>query len=280
VSTTLEVVSEQHCFGGVQGFYKHESKACAGPMRFSVYIPPKAKSCAHLYYLAGLTCTEETFFAKAGAQRLAAELGIALITCDTSPRSVRVPGDDTSWDFGQSAGFYLDAIREPWRVAYAMETYVTEELRTLVEANFPVDPSRRGIFGHSMGGHGALTLALKHANLYRSVSAFAPIVAPSKVPWGEKAFSGYLGDDKSVWHAHDACELVRKHKRTSPILVDQGDADKFLQRELKPELFEAACKEAGQALTLRMQAGYDHSYYFIQSFVADHLDFHAKQLGT
>jgi S-formylglutathione hydrolase len=276
----LEIVSEQRCFGGVQGFYKHTSTACVSEMRFSVFVPPNAKACAHLYYLAGLTCNEETLFAKAGAQRVAAELGLVLIACDTSPRTVRVPGDDASWDFGQGAGFYLDATRAPWSVAYKMETYVTQELRAVVEANFPVDGSRRGIFGHSMGGHGALTLALKHRSLYRSVSAFAPIVAPSKVPWGQKAFTGYLGEDIFVWNAHDACELVRAvpQPRSGEILIDQGDADKFLTRELQPQLFAAACKSSGQALSLRMQAGYDHSYYFIQSFMADHLAFHAKQL--
>jgi S-formylglutathione hydrolase len=279
--SALETLSEQRCFGGVQGFYKHTSTACVSDMRFSVFVPPNARACAHLYYLAGLTCNEETLFAKAGAQRVAAELGLVLIACDTSPRTVRVPGDDASWDFGQGAGFYLDATRTPWSVAYKMETYVTQELRAVVEANFPVDGQRRGIFGHSMGGHGALTLALKHRALYRSVSAFAPIVAPSKVPWGQKAFAGYLGEDVSVWNAHDACELVRSapQPRTGEILIDQGDADKFLTRELQPQLFAEACKASGQVLSLRMQAGYDHSYYFIQSFMADHLAFHAKQLA-
>jgi S-formylglutathione hydrolase len=274
----METLSEQRAFGGVQGFYSHKSEQCAGTMKFSVYVPPNAKSCAHLYYLAGLTCSEETFAAKAGAQRLAAELGLILIACDTSPRAFRAAGDDASWDFGIGAGFYLDATEAPWSAAYRMASYVTEELRSVVEANFPVDASRRGIIGHSMGGHGALTLGLKRPELYRSISAFAPIVAPSQVPWGQKAFAGYLGNRAAAWRDHDACELVATRPRPDAILIDQGEADKFLARELQPELFEAACKSAGQPLELRRHAGYDHSYYFIQSFVGDHLRFHAKAL--
>jgi len=276
----MEKLSEQKCFGGTQGFYKHPSLACGGDMRFSVFVPDAAKSAnvPVLYFLAGLTCTEETFVAKGGAQRVASELGLVVVTTDTSPRSARYPGDDESWDFGVGAGFYLDATEEPWRATYRMETYVTQELRELVEANFPTDPGARGVFGHSMGGHGALTLALRYPNLYRSVSAFAPIVAPSRVPWGEKAFSRYLGNDRGAWKEHDACELVRRGALKREILIDQGTGDKFLERELRPELFEDACKASGQALTLRRHEGYDHSYYFIQTFIADHLKHHAKVL--
>lgn len=273
--------SEQRCFDGVQGFYEHQSDACGGPMRFAVYLPPAARErkVPALYYLAGLTCTEETFVIKAGAQRVAAELGLALVTCDTSPRTARYPGDDANWDFGQGAGFYLDATEAPWSGAYRMETYVTRELREAVEANFAVRDDVRGIFGHSMGGHGALTLALRHPGQYRSVSAFAPIVAPSQVPWGEKAFTGYLGADRSKWAEHDATELIKSGRRfDGKLLIDQGTADKFLERELRPEIFEAACKDAGQPLTLRRHEGYDHSYYFIATFVEDHLRHHAEAL--
>ena len=278
----METLSEQRAFGGVQGFYRHESRACAGPMRFSVYQPPQvtARKVPVLYFLAGLSCTEETFMAKAGAQRAAAELGLMLVTCDTSPRSTRYPGDDASWDFGVAAGFYLDATQAPWSAYYRLETYVVDELRTLVEASFPVLEGARGIFGHSMGGHGALTLALRHPELYRSVSAFAPIVAPSQVPWGQKAFSGYLGEDRAAWAGHDACELVAKHTLPFELLIDQGTADKFLTRELQPERFEAACARAGQRLCLRRHEGYDHSYYFIASFVAEHLAHHARAFSA
>lgn len=268
-------------FEGTQGFYKHRSTVCGGEMRFSVFVPDAAKDAPLpvVYFLAGLTCTEETFAAKSGAQRAASKLGLIVVTCDTSPRSARYPGDDEHWDFGQGAGFYVDATEAPWSDTYRMETYVTEELRTLVETHFPIATGARGIFGHSMGGHGALTLALKHPKLYKSVSAFAPIVAPSQVPWGEKAFARYLGDDRAKWREHDACELVRKTQLPSEILIDQGTSDKFLTRELRPELFEAACRDAGQALKLRRHEGFDHSYYFIQTFVKSHLKHHAKLLG-
>jgi S-formylglutathione hydrolase len=272
---------EHRAFGGTQGFYEHDSVACAGPMRFGVYLPPSAlhgDAVPALYYLAGLTCTEETFFAKAGAQRVAAELGLALVTCDTSPRAARFPGDDEHWDFGQGAGFYLDATEEPWSSAYRMETYVTQELRLAVEAGFPVRTDVRGVFGHSMGGHGALTLALRHPDLYASVSAFAPIVAPSQVPWGEKAFSRYLGADRERWAEHDASQLVCSRRFASAPLVDQGTADKFLERELRTHLLLAACTAAGQPLDLRIQEGYDHSYYFIATFIEDHLRHHAAAL--
>jgi S-formylglutathione hydrolase len=250
-------------------------------MRFGVFVPEEASRARRpaLYYLAGLECNEQTFAMKAGAQRVAAQLGLVLVTCDTSPRGARFPGDDASWDFGQSASFYLDATREPWRQAYRMETYVTRELPAVVEATFPVVPEARGIFGHSMGGHGALVLALRNPERYRSVSALAPIVAPSRVPWGRKAFAGYLGPDEAGWAAYDACALVRARPLPIPLLVDQGMADKFLDVQLKPELFEAACAEAGQRLQLRRHAGYDHSYYFVASFVGEHLAHHARALA-
>ncbi len=279
---TVTTRSEQAAFGGVQGFYEHASEECGGPMRFAVYQPPAAlrgERVPVLYYLAGLTCTEETFVIKAGAQRVAAELGLAIVTMDTSPRAARHPGDDASWDFGQGAGFYLDATEAPWSASYRMHAYVTRELRELVEARFPLDGARRGVFGHSMGGHGALVLALRHPDLYRSVSAFAPIVAPSRVPWGEKAFTGYLGPGRARWREWDACELVATARFASAPLVDQGLADKFLERELRPELFEEACRAAGQPITVRRHEGYDHSYYFLATFVEAHLRHHDAALG-
>jgi S-formylglutathione hydrolase len=277
----LETLSEQRCFEGVQGFYRHASTAVGGPMRFGVFVPPDATRAPRpaVYYLAGLECNEQTFAMKAGAQRAAAQLGLVLVTCDTSPRAARYPGDDASWDFGQSASFYLDATQAPWRETYRMETYVTRELPGVVEANFPVLPDARGLFGHSMGGHGALTLALRNPDRYRSVSAFAPVVAPSQVPWGRKAFAGYLGPDEAAWATYDACALVRARPLPIPLLIDQGTADKFLDTQLKPELFEAVCAESGQSLQLRRRAGYDHSYYFISTFVADHLAHHARALA-
>ena len=277
----METISEQACFGGTQGFYKHESKVVGGPMRFAVYKPPQAArgKVPVVTYLAGLTCTEETFTIKAGAQRIAAELGLMLVMPDTSPRAARVPGDDASWDFGVGAGFYVDATAEPWKQAYRMYTYVTSELRALIDASFPARADRQGIFGHSMGGHGALVLGLRNPDKYRTVSAFAPIVAPMRCPWGQKAFSGYLGPDQASWRDYDASELVRHHRVSGTILIDQGIADKFLNDQLKPELFEMACKHAGQALTLRRHEGYDHRYYFIQTFVEDHLKHHAAGLA-
>jgi S-formylglutathione hydrolase len=278
----LTVRSEHRCFDGFQGFYEHPSVACAGPMRFGVYLPPRAIAGASvpvLYFLAGLSCTEETFIAKAGAQRIAAELGLALVTCDTSPRAARFPGDDEHWDFGQGAGFYVDATQAPWCDAYRMYTYVTEELPTLVEAEFPVRSDARGIFGHSMGGHGALVAALRQPGRYRSVSAFAPIVAPGRVPWGEKAFTRYLGPERSTWAAYDATSLIEQGAQYDGILlIDQGTSDKFLPRELRPDLFEAACNKAGQPLEIRRFTGYDHSYFFISTFVEDHLRHHADIL--
>lgn len=279
----IKVISEHVAFAGKQGFYEATSAACGGPMRFSVFLPPRAlagEKVPAVYYLAGLTCDEGHLPTKGGGQRIAAELGLALVACDTSPRTARYPGDDESWDFGRGAGFYLDATEAPWSATYRMETHVTEELRTWVERTFPVRADRRGIFGHSMGGHGALVLALRHPSLYASVSAFAPIVAPSRVPWGEKAFSRYLGEDRARWAEHDACALVSRGRLPFELLVDQGLADKFLERELRPELFEEACRAAGQALRLRRHDGYDHSYYFIATFMEDHLRHHARALLT
>jgi S-formylglutathione hydrolase len=277
----LETLSEQRCHGGVQGFYRHHSDVCAGPMRLAVYQPPQAavQPCPVLYFLAGLTCSEETATIKAGAQRLAAEYGLVLVMPDTSSRGTGIDGATGDWEFGEGAGFYVDATEAPWSSRFRMHSYVVNELPALIAAHFPVDASRSGIFGHSMGGHGALTIALKHPQRYQSVSAFAPIVAPSQVPWGDKALSRYLGVDRQTWANYDACELVRRQTFPGTILIDQGDADQFLQTQLKPELFDQACAEAGQALLLRRQPGYDHSYYFIASFIDDHLRHHAEALG-
>jgi S-formylglutathione hydrolase len=281
VIASLTVRSQQRAWGGVQGFYQHESSAVGGPMRFGVYLPPAAQSGAKVpavYYLAGLTCNEETFVIKAGAQRAASALGLAIVTCDTSPRGARFRGDDESWDFGQGAGFYVDATEEPWSSAYRMYSYVTRELVDVVEAHLPVAPGARGIFGHSMGGHGALVAALREGDRYRSASAFAPVVAPSQVPWGQKAFAGYLGPDRAAWLAYDAAELVRSHRFEGTLLVDQGTSDAFLERELRPEIFRDACGAAGQPLDLRLRDGYDHSYYFVSTFVEEHRRHHAAAL--
>ena len=281
--TAIETVSEQRCFGGIQGFYSHVSEACGGPMRFAVYMPPAAEQgpVPVLWYLAGLTCTAETFTIKAGAQRLAAELGLALVMPDTSPRDTGLPGATGDWEFGEGAGFYLDATEAPWNGRFRMYSYVVDELPRLLAARFRLDMGRQGIFGHSMGGHGALTIALRNPHRYRSVSAFAPIVAPSRVPWGEKAFPRYLGEDRKAWERHDATALVKGGARfDGTILIDQGEADGFLVTQLQPQRFEAACEDAGQPLELRMRPGYDHSYYFIQTFVEDHLRHHAKALAA
>ena len=282
-SVSLELLSEHACFGGVQRFYQHASSVIGLPMKFSVYLPPQAAQAKvpALLFLAGLTCTDETFMAKAGAQRLAAELGLALIAPDTSPRGAGVLGEAESWDFGVGAGFYLDATQAPWSQHYRMESYITAELLPLLAGSLPIDAGRLGIFGHSMGGHGALTLALMHPGLFKSVSAFAPICAPTQCPWGRKAFAGYLGADTATWAAHDATALMGERSTASypaGILIDQGLADKFLPTQLHPHLFEAACAKAGQPLTLRQHAGYDHGYYFISTFMADHLAHHAQTL--
>jgi len=277
----LELLSEHACFGGVQRFFRHASSAIGLPMRFSVFIPPHAEGerLPALFYLAGLTCNEETFMTKAGAQRTAAEEGIILIAPDTSPRGANVPGEAQAWDFGVGAGFYLDATEGPWAQHYRMESYL-HELRALVLDQSPVDGARIGIFGHSMGGHGALTLALRRPDLFRTVSAFAPIAAPMRCPWGKKAFTGYLGTDESTWAQHDASALMAHSRTPFPggILIDQGLSDKFLAEQLYPEAFEEACAQAQQPLTLRRHEGYDHGYYFIATFMADHLRWHAQQL--
>lgn len=280
----IETIGEHGCFGGVQGFYSHASTSIGLPMRFAVYQPPQAKlgPVPVLFFLAGLTATEETFMMKAGAQRLAAEYGLMLVSTDTSPRNTGIEGADKDWDFGHGAGFYLDATEAPWRKHFQMETWVATELRELILSKFPAREDRVGIFGHSMGGHGALTLALRHPEIYRSVSAFAPISAPTQCPWGEKAFTKYLSADREIWKQHDASELMRQRQAPFPngVLIDQGLSDKFFeQKQLLPEAFEAACQQAGQPLTLRRHAGYDHGYYFIATFMADHLAFHCANLG-
>ncbi len=278
---SVEIISEHGCFGGVQGFYRMASAACGGPMRFAVFQPPQARAgrVPALYFLAGLTCSEETATVKAGAQRVAAELGLMLVMPDTSPRDTGFEGATGDWEFGEAAGFYLDATQAPWSSRFRMETHVVHELPAVVAEHFLVDASRTGITGHSMGGHGALTLALRHPDKYRSLSAVAPIVAPSQVPWGQKAFARYLGENHRAWAEHDACELVRRRPFGGRIRVDQGLDDKFLASQLQPERFEAACAEAGQALDLRRHAGYDHGYYFVASVIEDHLRHHAAQLA-
>jgi S-formylglutathione hydrolase len=283
---SFDVVSRHRCFGGTVGFYKHASTTNACTMKFSVYTPPQAErgKVPVVYYLAGLTCTEETFMIKAGAQRRAAELGLMLVAPDTSPRGVPLPGDSEAYDFGVGAGFYLDASQEPWSRHYRMYSYITSELPALIDGNFPVDTGRQGIFGHSMGGHGALSIGLKNpGGRFRSISAFAPIVAPKQVPWGQKAFTGYLGPDRGQWDDYDSTLLLKKVKdpeRRPPILIDQGLGDQFLEQQLRPHLFEEIAREIGYAVTLRRQPGYDHGYYFISTFIDDHLRHHARILNS
>lgn len=276
----FEVLSEKRCFGGVQGFYRYQSKACGVSIRFGLFRPNRSGHIPALMFLAGLTCSEETFAIKAGAQRLAAELGLAIVTPDTSPRETGIEGATGDWEFGEGAGFWLDATEAPFAGRFAMESVVTRELPMLLDAHFGIDVGRMGISGHSMGGHGALTLALRHPELYRSLSAFAPIVAPSQVPWGQKAFSRYLGADTALWREHDTTALIEDgHRFDGPILIDQGADDAFLAEQLRPELLQAACDAANQPLQLRLQAGYDHSYWFIQTFIEVHLRHHASMLG-
>ena len=277
----IETLSQHGCFGGTQGFHRTASAACGGPMRFGVYVPPQARDgrVPVLMFLAGLTCTEETAAMKAGMQRVAAELGMMIVTPDTSPRDTGIEGATGDWEFGEGAGFYLDATQAPWSARFRMETHVVHELPALLAEGFPADIGRLGVCGHSMGGHGALVLALRHPEVFGSVSAIAPIVAPSQVPWGRKAFARYLGDDREAWAAHDACQLVRTRADARPILIDQGLADRFLDEQLQPERFEAACAEAGRPLALRRHAGYDHGYYFIATVIADHLRHHAATLA-
>jgi len=280
----LSLIAEHRCFGGSQRFYLHDSQAVGMPMKFSVYLPPQAAQgrVPVLFYLAGLTCTEETFMIKAGAQRFAARHGLMLVAPDTSPRGAGIPGEDDDWDFGTGAGFYLDATQAPWSRHYRMYSYVVDELFGIATGELPGDPERAGIFGHSMGGHGALVLALRNPDRFRSVSAFAPVAAPMQCPWGQKAFGAYLGADRGAWSRYDATALMRETRQPFPkgILIDQGLADSFLETQLYPQAFEAACREAGQALELRRHEGYDHGYYFISSFIEDHLRFHAERLGA
>lgn len=275
--TTLE---EHRCFGGVQGFHEHVSASIGLPMRFGVYLPPQAAQgpCPLLYCLAGLTCNEQTFAIKAGAQQHAARHGLVLVTPDTSPRNTGIAGADADWDFGTAAGFYLDAVRQPYARHWRMESWLMQELPAMLAARFPVDLDRCGILGHSMGGHGAMTLALRHPGRFRSVSALAPICAPSEVPWGRKALAGYLGDDDAAWARHDAVRLVESGARAPHLLVDQGEEDQFLATQLRPERLDQACAGAGQPLTLRRHAGYDHGYFFIQTFIEEHLAHHAHGL--
>jgi S-formylglutathione hydrolase len=272
---------EQHAsFGGRQEVWQHASETLGCEMRFGLYLPPAAlrgERCPVLYWLSGLTCSEQNFITKAGAQAAAAQHGLIVVAPDTSPRGEGI-ADDPAYDLGQGAGFYLNATQPPWAPHYRMEDYVVHELPALVEAQFAAATARRGISGHSMGGHGALTLALRHPGRYASVSAFSPIVAPSQVPWGQKAFAAYLGDDRAAWAAHDAVALIAGAQERLPLLVDQGEADEFLATQLQPERLRAACSAAGHPLTLRLHAGYDHSYYFVASFIAEHIAHHAHAL--
>jgi S-formylglutathione hydrolase len=281
---TIETLSETSCFGGRIGFYQHTSSSNNCDMRFSVFVPPQAAQgkVPVLTFLSGLTCTEENFMVKSGAQRVAAMLGIMLVSPDTSPRGEGVPDDpDGDYDFGLAAGFYLNATQEPWSANYQMYDYITKELPPVIFDNFPGDPERHGLTGHSMGGHGALTIGLRNPDMFSSLSAFAPICTTLHSPWGQKALAYYLGDDKSTWQDYDACEVARRSggiKKFDRILVDQGADDPFLAEQLKPELLEAACKESGLPLELHIHQGYDHGYYFISTFVEEHLRFHAERL--
>lgn len=279
----VETLESHACFGGRLSFHRHPSAATGTDMRFGLYLPPAAtrgERVPALYYLAGLTCTEETFLIKAGAAGHAAAHNLALVAPDTSPRGLDLPGEHEAWDFGSGAGFYVDAAEAPWSAHYRMYSYVTDELPALVEREFPVDGARRGVFGHSMGGHGALVAALRLPGRYRSASAFAPIANPVAVPWGKKAFTRYLGPDEAGWAAWDASLLMRARPRPGTILVDQGLADQFLAEQLRPDALERAAASSGQALQLRRHEGYDHSYWFVQSFVADHLRHHAAALAA
>ncbi|MCZ2721509.1 S-formylglutathione hydrolase [Marinomonas sp. 15G1-11] len=275
----LELLSSVKAHGGWIKRYRHTSQSVKGDMVFAIYLPPQAEtqSVPVLYWLSGLTCNDENFTQKAGAHRMAAELGLAIVCPDTSPRGSDYPGEHESYDFGSAAGFYINACVEPYAQTYKMYDYVVSELPQLIEANFPVT-DKKSISGHSMGGHGALICALKNPGQYQSVSAFAPIVNPINCPWGEKAFTGYLGEDKATWKEWDATSLIEHAKERLPLLIDQGEADDFLVEQLKPEALEVACEQAGHPLTLRRQPGYDHSYFFISSFIDDHLEHHAKAL--
>lgn len=280
MNAMMERLERRACFHGWQEVHRHRSSAVDGEMRFAIYLPPQAETerVPVLYWLSGLTCTEQNFITKAGAQRYAAEHGVALVACDTSPRGDDV-ADDPAYDLGQGAGFYVNATTVPWSSHFRMYDYVAHELPALVEAHFPVT-KKRAISGHSMGGHGALTVALKNPGRYCSVSAFSPIVAPSQVPWGEKAFSAYLGSDRETWRAYDTTELVKTTNEKIPLLIEQGDADEFLHTQLKPELLQAAADAAGHPLELRMRPGYDHSYYFVASFIGEHVAYHAAAMAA
>jgi S-formylglutathione hydrolase len=276
----METVSEAKAFGGTQGVYRHKSATTGTDMTFSVFVPPHEAGAKLpvLWYLSGLTCTHANVTDKGEYRRACVDHGIIFIAPDTSPRGEGVP-DDEAWDFGQGAGFYVDATEDPWRERFRMKSYIEEELPALIAAEFAVaDLQHQAITGHSMGGHGALTIGLRNPDRFRSVSAFAPIVSPTNCPWGEKALGGYLGADREAWRMYDACTLIRQGARVKDLLVDQGDADGFLKEQLKPELLEAACREAGIELTLRLQPGYDHSYYFISSFMRSHIEWHAMRL--
>ena len=279
---TLETISTNRSWGGIQGVYKHASLETGTEMTFSVFVPPQAergRTLPVVWYLSGLTCTHANVTEKGEYRRACAELGLIFVAPDTSPRGEGVPDDsDGAYDFGLGAGFYVDATQPPYAANYRMYSYIVEELPDLIANHFPADVTRQAICGHSMGGHGALTIALKNPDRFKSVSAFSPIVAPGQVPWGEKALSGYLGEDRAAWRAYDAVSLIEDGARVDAILVDQGDQDQFLEGQLRPQLLEAACEKAAIPLTLRMQPGYDHSYYFIGTFVADHLRWHAERL--
>ena len=286
MTTTIETLSETNCFGGRIGFYRHASATNDCDMRFSVFVPPQAadRKVPVLTFLSGLTCTEENFMVKSGAQRVAAELGLMLVSPDTSPRGDGVPDDpDGDYDFGLAAGFYLNATEEPWSRHYQMYDYITKELPPIIFEHFPGDPSRHGLTGHSMGGHGALTIGLRNPGMYRSLSAFAPICTTLHSPWGQKALGYYLGADTSTWHDYDACEVARNVGDVTSydrILVDQGADDPYRDEQLKPELLEAACEASGLPLDMRIHEGYDHGYYFISTFIEEHLRFHAERLGA
>ncbi|WP_431686543.1 S-formylglutathione hydrolase [Hahella sp. NBU794] len=277
----MHLIQENKCHGGYWRRYQHDSETCGCPMTFSVFVPAAAEEgkCATLFWLSGLTCTDQNFVQKADVESAAAEYGFIVVAPDTSPRNVGLDGEDLSYDFGSGAGFYVDATEAPWRANYRMYSYVTEELYSLVADNLPMDQERTGVFGHSMGGHGALTIALKQPEKFRSVSALAPICAPMSCPWGKKALAGYLGTNQEDWKAYDSVALIESGAKVSGILVDQGDKDEFLAEQLNPELLKAACAEKGIPLTLNYRAGYDHSYFFIKTFIRDHVKHHHKMLN-
>lgn len=278
--TSLNLMAEHRCFGGTVGFYSHQSETCNGEMRFAVYQPPQAasKPVPVLYFLSGLASTEENFMVKAGAQRFAAEHGLMLVAPDTSPRNTGIVGENDAWDLGTGAGFYVDAIVEPWRSHYQMYSYIVRELPALIAEHFPVQDQKQGICGHSMGGHGALVCALRNPDHYQSVSAFAPICAPMLCPWGQKAFTNYLGSNQESWRAYDASVLVKEAGYKRPILIDQGTTDQFLAEQLLPHVFEEACQAVAQPLTLRFHEGYNHSYFFITTLIEEHIRHHAAAL--